>query len=298
MFQKIRLHKLGLFCAGSDDIVRLITFEYQDGALQEANNVSDIMEINAKLGTIIFNQTYNSLFICSTQGVDVFDLVATVHKSSTFVPTAQGKIVDIGIINPTSSLIVTVRDSGALEAWSIIDGSRKFSILIENQIISHMVTSPILPFIVVTSTTGIFNFFEINTNGFRFIHRIRVHSNDINCIKFNPRGTLLVSAGIDNSLFLMEIKIEQILADNIFQIIYRTDLDGEPFALDLDDFDRQQHDDDDDNDEQIDELNKENKDKSNETRIIVALNTKTEKFGRFFIIDFDWQQYFGINKKK
>ncbi|CAF3386689.1 unnamed protein product [Rotaria sp. Silwood1] len=295
MFKKISLHKLGLFCAGSDDIVRLITFENQDGTLQEANNVTDIMDLNANITTTIFNQTYNNLFICSKQGVDIFDLVTMEPKPSTLIPIALGKIVDIALVNPSNELVVTIRDSGALEAWSISDGSRKFSTHIDNQMISHIVTSPILPLIVVTSTMGIFYFYEINTDGFRLIHRLRVHSNDIRCIKFNPHGTILVSAGIDNSLFIMEIKTDQTLVDNIFQIIYRTDLDGEPFALDLDDFEKQrgniEHDDQQQQREYDDEPIGNIKDKSNETRIIVALNTKTEKHGRFFIIDFDWQQY-------
>ncbi|CAF2528282.1 unnamed protein product [Rotaria sp. Silwood2] len=295
MFKKISLHKLGLFCVGSDHIVRLITFENQDGTLQEANNVNDVMELNANITTIIFNQAYNNLFICSKQGVDIFDLVTMEPKQSTLIPIALGKIVDIALVNPSSELVVTIRDSGTLEAWSISDGSRKFSTHIDNQVISHIVTSPILPLIVVTSTTGIFNFFEVNTDGFRLIHRFRVHSNDIRCIKFNSHGTILVSAGIDNSLFIMEIKTDQILVDNIFQIIYRTDLDGEPFALDLDDFEKQrsniEHDDQHQQHEYDDEHIGNIKDKSNETRIIVALNTKTEKYGRFFIIDFDWQQY-------
>ena len=294
MFKKIRLHKLGLFCAGSDDVIRLITFDSQDGSLQEANNVTDIMEILAKVSAITFNQAYNNLFICSIQGVDVFDLVTMEAKQSTLIPVSLGKIVDIAILSPASELIVTVRDSGALEAWSIADGSRKFSTQIDNQIISHLSASPMLPLIVVTSTTGIFYFYEINSDGFRLIHRFRVHSNDIRCIKFNPRGTILVSAGIDNSLFFIEIKPDQISVENIFQIIYRTELDGEPFAMDLDDFENQRmnidHDDQQQNEE---EFSGNVRDKSNETRIIIALNTKTEKFGRFLIIDFDWQQYRG-----
>jgi hypothetical protein len=293
MFKKIRLHKLGLFCAGSDDIIRLVTFENQEGTLQEANNVSDIMELNAKVTTILFNHVYNNLFICSIQGVDIFDLVTMEPKQSTLIPISLGKIVDIAILSPASELVITIRDSGALEAWSIADGSRKFSTQIDNQTISHLSASPILPLIVVTSTTGIFYFYEINSDGFRLIHRLRVHSNDIRCIKFNPRGTILVSAGVDNSLFIMEIKPDQITVENIFQIIYRMELDGEPFAIDLDDFENQRTNIDHDEQQVDDEFSGNLKDKSNETRIIIALNTKTEKFGRFLIIDFDWQQYRG-----
>ena len=297
LINMFRLHKLGLFCTGADDIIRLITFEQQDGTLQEANNVTDIMELNGQVSTIIFNQIYNNLFICSTQGIDIFDLITMEQKQSSLLPIALGKIVDIAFVNPANEIIVTVRDSGAIEAWSITDGSRKFSEHIENEI-SHVTANPILPFIVITSTTGIFYFFEINLDGFRLIHRIRVHSKDIRFIKFNSTGNLLVSTGIDNSLFLMEIRTDQTTVDSIFQIIYRTDLDGEVFVLDLDDFekhqsnidyDEQQHDSDDEHNTNI-------RKKANETRIIVALNTKTEKFGRFFIIDFDWQQYRG-NKK-
>ena len=222
MFKKIRLHKQGLFCAGSDDIIRLVTFENQEGSLQEASNVNDIMELNAKVTTILFNQAYNNLFICSIQGVDIYDLVTVEPKQSTLIPISLGKIVDIAILSPASELVITIRDSGALEAWSINDGSRKFSTQIDNQTISHLSASPILPLIVVTSTTGMFYFYEINSDGFRLIHRLRVHSNDIRCIKFNPRGTILVSAGVDNSLFIMEIKPDQITVENIFQIIYRT----------------------------------------------------------------------------
>jgi WD40 repeat protein len=290
MFKKIRLHKLGLFCAGSDDIIRLITFENQDGTLQEANNVADIMELNGNVTTITFNQAFNNLFICSTQGVDIFDLITKEQKQSSLIPVSLGKIVDLVILNPASEVVVTIRDSGALEAWSIADGSRKFSTEINDQMISHIAASPVLPFIVVTSTTGFFYFYEINKDGFRLIHRLRVHSNDIRSIQFNPRGTILVSTGLDNSLFLMEIKTDQISVENIFQIIYRTDLDGEPFALDLDDFQNQPNNL--DHDEQAEDENM--KENSNETKIVIALNTKTEKFGRFLIIDFDWQQYRGI----
>jgi len=299
MFKKIRLHKLGLFCAGSDDIIRLITFENQDDTLQEANNVNTIMEINGKLSTITFNPAYNNLFICSTQGVDAFDLITMKEKSSTLIPISLGKIVDITILSSPNELVITIRDSGALEAWSIADGSRKFSTEIPDQMISHISASPNLPLIVVTSTTGYFYFFEINKDGFRLIHRLRVHSNDIRSIKFNPRGTILVSTGLDNSLFIMEIKTDKITVENIFQIIYRTDLDGEPFALDLDDFENQRinnldYDEQQQQQNEIDnEYNENIKEKSNETRIVIALNTKTEKFGRFLIIDFDWQQYQG-----
>lgn len=292
MFKKIRLHKYGLFCAGSDDCIRLITFENQDGNLQEANNVRDIMELNGKLTTILFNQNYNNLFVCSTQGVDIFDLITMKEKSSTLIPISLGKIVDLVIINSINEFIITIRDSGALEAWSLIDGSRKFSTEIENQMISHVVSNPNLPFIVVTTTTGYFYFYEITKDSFRLIYRQRIHSNDIRSIKFNSRGTLLVSTGFDNNLFIMEIKTDEISVENIFQIIYRTDLDGEPFALDLDDFENQRGNIDYDNEQERDhdeELTK----KSNETRIIVALNTKTDKFGRFLIIDFDWLQYRG-----
>jgi WD40 repeat protein len=296
MFKKIRLHKLGLFCAGSDHSIRLITFENQDDTLQEANDVSTIMDINGKLTTITFNPAYNNLFICSTQGVDGYDLITMKEKSLSLIPISLGIIVDIAILSSPNELVITIRDSGALEAWSIVDGSRKFSAEIPDQIISHISASPNLPLIVVTSTTGYFYFFEITKDGFRLIHRIRVHSNDIRSIKFNPRGTILVSTGLDNSLFIMEIKTDKITVENIFQIIYRTDLDGEPFALDLDDFENQQINLDYDEQQQheIDnEYNENIKEKSNETRIVIALNTKTEKYGRFLIIDFDWQQYQG-----
>ena len=79
-------------------------------------------------------------------------------------------------------------------------------------------------------------FFEINKDSFRLVYRLRVHSNDIRAIKFNSNGTILVSVGLDNSLFIMKIKRDETIIDNIFQIIYRTDIDGEPFALDLEDF--------------------------------------------------------------
>ena len=295
MFNKIRLHKQGLFCSGSDDFIRLITFENQDGTLQEANNVNDLMEINGNVTALTFNPTYNHLFICSVQGVDALDLVTMQQKSLPLVPNALGKIVDLAIVNPANELIVTARDSGALEAWSISDGSRKFVAHIDNQVISHVVASPVLPLIVVTTQTGYFHFFEINQDGFRYIHRLRVHGGDVRCIKFNTRGKLLVSAGLDNSLFLMDIRSDQTSVDSIFQIIYRTDLDGEPFALDLDDFDKNRmnldangHQRDSDGEHQASL-----KEKSDETRIVIALNTKTEKFGRFLILDFDWQQYRG-----
>lgn len=292
MFKKIRLHKFGLFCAGSDDILRLITFENQDGNLQEANNVKDLMELNGKLTTIIFNQSYNNLFICSKQGVDIFDLITMKEKPSTLIPISLGKIVDVVVLSSINDLIITIRDSGALEAWSVIDGSRKFSTEIQDQTISHIAASPNLPLIVVTSKTGYFYFYEINKDSFRLIHRLRVHSHEIRSIKFNPRGTILVSTGVDNSLFIMEIRTDKISVENIFQIIYRTELDGEPFALDLDDFENQR------GNVDYDEQNNEEftgnlKGKSNETRIVIALNTKSEKFGRFLIIDFDWQQYRG-----
>ncbi len=295
MFKSIRLHKLGLFCAGSDDIIRLVTFENQDGTFQEANNVADMMELNAKLTTITFNQAYNNLLICSTQGIDLLDLTTNETKQSALVPISLGKIVDVAILSPTSELVITVRDSGALEAWSMADGSRKFSTEINDQLISHIAVSPNLPLFIVTSTTGYFYFFEINRDGFRLIHRARIHSNDIRSIKFNSSGTLLVSTGLDNNLFLMEIKIDQNSVENMFQVIYRTDLDGESFALDLDDFVNQQiHPDHDEQQRESDDEHPGNiKEKSNETRIVIALNTKTEKFGRFLIIDFDWQQYRG-----
>ena len=295
MFNKIRLHRQGLFCAGSDDIIRLITFENQDGTLQEANNVNDLMEINGNVSALAFNPAYNHLFICSIQGVDIFDLVTMQQKPVPLVPNALGKIVDFAIVSPTNELIVTARDSGALEAWSVSDGSRKFLTHIDNQVISHVLASPVLPLIVVTTQTGYFHFFEINQDGFRYIHRLRVHGSDVRCIKFNTRGKLLVSAGLDNSLFLMDIRSDQTSVDSIFQIIYRTELDGEPFALDLDDFDTHrmgldadQHQRDSDGEHRSD-----GKERSNETRIVIALNTKTEKFGRFLILDFDWQQYRG-----
>jgi WD40 repeat protein len=287
MFKRIRLHKLGLFCAGSDDVIRLITFENQDGTLQEANHVADMMELNAKLTTITFNQSYTNLLICSAQGIDLLDLTTSETKQSTLLPISLGKIVDVAILSPTSELVITIRDLGALEAWSMIDGSRKFSTEIPDQTISHIAVSPNLPLFVVTSTTGYFYFFELNRDGFRLIHRTRIHSNNIRSIKFNPQGTLLVSTGFDNHLFLMEIKSEKNSVEEIFQVIYRTDLDGESFAIDLDDFENQQmH-------PEHDESDDEHTGNMKETRIVIALNTKTEKFGRFLIIDFDWQQYRG-----
>ena len=292
MFKKIRLHKFGLFCAGADDIIRLVTFENQNETFPEANDVAVLAEFNAKLTAIRFNQSYSSLSICSSQGVDMLDLATKEAKQSMLIPISLGKIVDVAILNPMSELVITVRDLGALEAWSIADGSRKFSAEIHDQTISHIAASPVLPFFVVTSTTGFFFFYEVNQDGFRLIHRVRIHSNDIRSIKFNPRGTLLVSAGVDNSLFLLEIKTDQTSVEDIFQIIYRTDLDGESFALDLDDFENQRG-----HDEQHRESEEEHhesiKAKANETRIVIALNTKTDKFGRFLIIDFDWQQYRG-----
>ena len=87
----------------------------------------------------------------------------------------------------------------------------------------------------------------------------------------------------------MEIRADQRTVDEMFQIIYRTDLEGEPFALDLDDFDEsEQQQETDDESTAISQ-----KEKINQTRIIIALNTKSEKFGRFLIVDFDWPQYRG-----
>ena len=296
MFKRIRLHRLGLFCAGADNTIRLITFENQEGSLQEANNVNELIEFNANINTIAFNPNYNQMFICSTQGVDQFDLIKMETKTSALVPNALGKIVDLAVINPQNELIVTGRDSGALEAWSTTDGSRRFLTQIDGQSIGHVVASPVLPLIVVTTQTGYFYFYEIGANQFRLIHRIRLHSSDVRCLKFNTRGKLLVSVGTDNSLFLMELRTDQTLVDEIFQIIYRTDLDGEPFALDLDDFDQQRMISSEGDDHQmdfVDEQRSTQKEKSNETRIVVALNTKSEKFGRFLIVDFDWLQYRG-----
>jgi len=289
MFKKIRLHKMGLFCASSDNNIRLITFENQDNTLQEANNVTDIIELNGDLTTITFNQNYNQLFICSSQGVELIDLVVGQLKHSSLIPISLGKIVDVAVLNPTSDVVLTGRDTGALEAWSIDDGSRKFSTEIIDQTISHIVSNPNFPLVIVTTTSGYFYFYEINRDSFRLVHRLRVHSNDIRSIKFNSRGTLLVSTGLDNSLFLMEIRADQRTVDEMFQIIYRTDLEGEPFALDLDDFDEsEQQQETDDESTAISQ-----KEKINQTRIIIALNTKSEKFGRFLIVDFDWPQYRG-----
>ena len=297
MFKKIRLHRLGLFCAGADNIIRLVTFENQDGTFLEANNVADMMKLEGMLTTITFDHSYHNFVICSTQGIDTIDLQTRETKQSTLLPISLGTIVDVAILNPMSELVITIRDSGALEAWSIADGTRKLSTNIsDHQTISHIVASPILPFFVVTSTTGYFYFYEFNRDGFRLIHRTRIHSSDIRLIKFNPRGTLLVSTGMDNHLFLMEIKPDETSVENMFQIIYRTDLDGESFALDLDDFENQrnhsEHDEQHEEEMPTEHVGHE-KEKSNETRFVIALNTKTEKFGRFLIIDFDWQQYRG-----
>jgi WD40 repeat protein len=291
MFKTIRLHKLGLFCAGSDDVIRLITFENQDGTLQEANNVADLMDFSAKLTTLTFNQTYTNLLISSAQGIDLLDLTTRETKQSTLLPISLGKIVDVAVLSPASELVITARGSGALEAWSVVDGSRRYSTEIHDKMISHIVVSPNLPLFVVTTTTGYFYFYEINRDGFRLIHRIRTHSNNIRSIKFNPQGTLLVSTGFDNHLFIIEIKTGKTSVEEMFQVIYRTDLDGESFAMDLDDFENQRMQSEQDQQRESEEENI--KETSNETRIVIALNTKTEKFGRFLIIDFDWQQYRG-----
>ena len=291
MFKSIRLHKLGLFCAGADDVIRLITFENQDGTLQEANNVADMMELNAKLTTVTFNQSYTNLLISSAQGIDLLDLATRETKQSTLLPISLGKIVDVAVLSPASELVITARNSGALEGWSIVDGSRKYSTEIHDQMISHIVVSPNLPLVVVTTTTGYFYFYEINRDGFRLIHRTRIHSQNIRSIKFNPQGTLLVSTGFDNHLFLMEVKTDKKSVEEMFQVIYRTDLDGESFAMDLDDFESQRISS--EHDQQLESEEESIKETSNQTRIVIALNTKTEKFGRFLIIDFDWQQYRG-----
>ena len=300
VFKRMRLHSLGLFCSGVDDIIRLIRFESQDATLQEATNVSDLIELTASVTALTFNPTYKMLFISSTQGVDTLDLDIMEQQEFSLIPNAFGRIVDVAIVSPASELIVTARDSGALEAWSIADGARKFFVQIDNQSISHVVASPNIALVVVTTTAGVLYFFEMNTDGFRLVHRMRLHSNDVRCIKFNTRGNILVSVGLDNNLFLMKIDTDQTAVENMFQIIYRADLDGEPFALDLDDYDQQPmeviHDDParEHTDEHADSAAK---GKSNETRIIVALNTKTEKFGRFLILDFDWQQYRGKSRR-
>lgn len=293
MFEKIRLHRLGLFCAGSDNTIRLVTFENQDGTFLEANNVADMMRLDGTLNTITFDQSYHHLFISSTQGIDTVDLETRETKQSTLLPISLGTIVDVEILNPMSELAITIRDSGAVEAWSIADGSRKLSTKIsDDQMISHIVSHPHLPLFVVTSTTGYFYFYEFNRQGFRLIHRTRIHSSDVRSIKFNSRGTLLVSTGMDNHLFIMEIKPDQTKLENMFQIIYRTELDGESFALDLEDFENERNPNDHDG-EEPGEAHEERTGHRNETRIVIALNTKTEKFGRFLIIDFDWQQYRG-----
>ncbi|CAF0937184.1 unnamed protein product [Adineta ricciae] len=294
VFKTIRLHQQGLFCTGSDNVVRLITFDKHDGALQDVNNVNDFMELTSTLKSIAFNQSYDSLFVCSTQGIDMIDLLTQEQRPVALVPVSLGKIVDVAILSPASELAVTVRDTGALEAWSMADGTRKYSTKIDNQSISHIAANPVLPLIVVTTITGYFYFFEVDTHGFRLLHRIRVHSNDVRCIKFNSRGNILISVGLDNSLFIMEMKTEETSAEDMFRIIYRTDLEGEPFALDSDDFTNQRHVNEGPNETQIeldDEQNGNTKEKLAETRIIIALTTKTEKHGRFLIVDFDWQQY-------
>lgn len=298
MFKKMRLHRLGLFCAGADNIIRLVTFENQESTFLEANNVADMMKLEGTLTTVAFDQSYHHLVICSTEGIDALNLQTRETKQSKLIPISLGSIVDVDILNPMSEWIITIRDTGALEAWSIVDGTRKLSTNVsDHQTISHIVASPNLPLFVVTSTTGYFYFYEFNRDGFRLIHRTRIHSNDIRSIKFNPRGTLLVSTGMDNHLFIMEIKSDQSSVENMFQIIYRMDLDGDSFALDLDDYENQrnpsEHDEHEGGTEIHDEHVGHGKERSNETRIVVALNTKTEKFGRFLIIDFDWQQYRG-----
>lgn len=293
MFKKIRLHRLGLFCAGADNIIRLVTFENQDGIFLEANNVADMLRLDGSLSTIIFDQSYHHLCISSTQGIDTIDLQTRDIKYSALLPMSLGSIVDVDMINPMSEFAITIRDSGALEAWSIEDGSRKFSTKIsDDQMISHIISHPHLPLFVVTSSTGYFYFYEFNRSGFRLIHRTRIHSSDIRSIKFNSRGTLLVSTGMDNHLFIMEIKVDQPILENMFQVIYRTDLDGESFGLDLDDFENERHSSDHEG-EELEERPGQRTERSNETRIVIALNTKTEKFGRFLILDFDEQQYRG-----
>ena len=133
MFKKIFLHKFGLFASGSDNIIRLITFDNRDSTFQEATSIKNLMELNGQLTTIIFNPSYNNLFTCSTQGVDIYDLITMKDRTPPFIPISIGKIVDIVMINIPYELVLTIRDSGSLEAWSITDGSRKFFIDISDE---------------------------------------------------------------------------------------------------------------------------------------------------------------------
>lgn len=289
MFDKMILHKHGLFCAGSDNIVRLISLSQSDGTSPEANSIKDIFESNTELVSIAFNTNYNNLFICSNQGIDMFSIVSTERKETTIVPSSSGKIVGITMVNPDNDFLVTARDSGTLEAWSIVDGSRKFSIDVEGQSVSNIICNPLLPLLVVTTKTGYLYFYQFNDRGFRLVHRIRLHTNDVRFIKFNVRGRLLISIGSDNNLFMMDIRTDQSTLENIFQVIYRTELDGDTLAFDLDDYDRNRM----SQDDQDETNDPSNKDKGPETRLVIALNLKTEKFVRFLIFDFDWLQYRG-----
>ncbi|CAF1276118.1 unnamed protein product, partial [Didymodactylos carnosus] len=287
MFKKIRLHKLGLFAAGTDDVVRLVTFDNQEDSLQEANGVSDLMQLDGKLTHINFNLSCTLLFVSSLQGLDILDL-STMASRSPLVPVSIGKIIDVAILNPLNEYVITIRETGTVEAWSMTDGLRSFFTQIPNQV-SHIVASPLLPLIIVTSVTGQFYFLAVIENNFRLLHSMRIHSSDIKCIKFNSNGNLLVSAGTDNSLFLLEITVDNAHSgEEMFHVLNRTELEGEPFAVELEDFElhRAAHEDVSHN---FDDLGGTAVTRLYQTRVVVAMTTKADKYGRLLVLDLDWQ---------
>ncbi|KAK7108965.1 cilia- and flagella-associated protein 43-like isoform X2 [Littorina saxatilis] len=192
------LHRLGLFAAGKDGILRLFDIRGEELRIISSHN------LDTPVTSITFSYDYSSLALGSPQGSIMTMAMNDVRSLQVLADVHFGEYIGIGVLAASANVCVSARSDGMMQAWSI-DKGLLLSSLALGEPASCLACSPLAHFAVVGSVGGQVFFVDFtNVDRPRIVQRVRFYDGAVKTLVFDQDGMYLVVGGDDKNVFVID----------------------------------------------------------------------------------------------
>nr|KAG5714383.1 hypothetical protein BaRGS_018600 [Batillaria attramentaria] len=192
------LHRAGLFAAGEDGILR----QFNIGA--DEVKIIGTVKVNDPITALTFSYKYRGLALGSPLGAVHVMEVGNPDSLKPLFNCHHGEFIAVGVLAAGANVCVSVREDGMLQAWSV-DKGELLSALPLGEAASCMVTSPLAHFVAVGTISGQLYIVDFtNADKPRIVHRVRLYTSPVSCLRFDHDGMYLISGGEDGNIFILD----------------------------------------------------------------------------------------------
>ncbi|KAK7477084.1 hypothetical protein BaRGS_00031670, partial [Batillaria attramentaria] len=188
----------GLFAAGEDGILR----QFNIGA--DEVKIIGTVKVNDPITALTFSYKYRGLALGSPLGAVHVMEVGNPDSLKPLFNCHHGEFIAVGVLAAGANVCVSVREDGMLQAWSV-DKGELLSALPLGEAASCMVTSPLAHFVAVGTISGQLYIVDFtNADKPRIVHRVRLYTSPVSCLRFDHDGMYLISGGEDGNIFILD----------------------------------------------------------------------------------------------